>query len=94
MAAGTRDEVCRKARQRSGLGQQITSQTLRHSFATHVLEAGTDMRPMQLWLGHARLRPTATSLPVAPYPVAATPSPFETLALPAQRARCPMSRPV
>jgi site-specific recombinase XerD len=87
VAAGTRDDVCRKARQRSGLGTKITAQTLRHSFATHVLAAGTDIRTIQLWLGHASLRTTAKSLHVSPSTVAATPSPFATLALPAQRAR-------
>jgi integrase/recombinase XerD len=79
--------VCRKARQRSGLGQKITSHTLRHSFATHVLEAGTDIRTIQLLLGHASLRTTAKYLHVSPSTVAATPSPFETLALPAQSTR-------
>jgi integrase/recombinase XerD len=79
--------VCRKARQRSGLGKKITAHTLRHSCATHVLEAGTDMRTMQLWRGHASLRTTAKYRHVSPSTVAATPSPFETLALPAQSTR-------
>jgi integrase/recombinase XerD len=87
LAASTLAEVCRKARQRSGLGQKIPSHPLRHSFATHLLEAGTDMRTIQLLLGHASLRTTATYLPVSPSTVAATPSPFETLARPAQSAR-------
>ena len=87
LAAGTLDDVCRKARQRSGLGKKITSHTLRHSFATHLLEAGTDIRTIQLLLGHASLRTTAKYLHVSPSTVAATPSPFETLALPAQSTR-------
>jgi site-specific recombinase XerD len=93
LAAGTLDDVCRKARQRSGLGKKITSHTLRHSFATPLLEAGTDIRTIQLWLGHASLRTTATYLHGSQATVAATPSPFETLALPAQSTRGPMSRP-
>jgi integrase/recombinase XerD len=87
LAAGTLDDVCRKARQRSGLGKKITSHTLRHSFATHLLEAGTDIRTIQLLLGHASLRTTAKYLHVSQSTVAATPSPFETLALPAQSTR-------
>jgi integrase len=87
LAASTLDAVCRKARQGSGLGTQIPSPTLRHSFATHVLAAGTDRRTIQRWRGPASLRPTAKSLHVSPSTVAATPSPFETLARPAQSAR-------
>jgi integrase/recombinase XerD len=76
---GTVLHACRGIARRAGLTKHITVHTLRHSFATHLLEAGTDLRTIQALLGHRSLRTTALYTYVSPERVAATPSPLDLL---------------
>jgi integrase/recombinase XerD len=75
----TIDLTCRQVRERSRIGKPITPHSLRHAFAVHLLEAGTDLRTIQLLLGHRDLGTTAQYLRIATSTVCATASPLEAL---------------
>lgn len=71
--------ACRNAAKNSGIPKRITAHTLRHSFATHLLENGTDTRVIQALLGHSRIDTTARYTHVSAHVVAGTPSPLDLL---------------
>jgi site-specific recombinase XerD len=73
--------ACRSACTAAGLSKQVTVHTLRHSFATHLLESGADVRVIQVLLGHASLASTARYTRVATKTISKTPSPLDRLRL-------------
>jgi len=81
----TREAVglaCNKAHRASGISKPITPHSLRHAFATHLLENGTDVRTIQLLLGHRCLATTSRYLKIATSTVCATTSPLDLLPKP------------
>ncbi len=73
--------ACEQAARRAGIEKQIHPHTLRHSFATHLLEAGADVRTIQVLLGHSSLKATTVYLHVSRRHLQATASPLDALPL-------------
>lgn len=73
--------ACRSAVAATGLSKRVTVHTLRHSFATHLLENGTDIRIIQVLLGHAHLSSTAHYTQVSSRTIRSTTSPLDRLRL-------------
>jgi integrase/recombinase XerD len=71
--------ACQRARRLCHFSKPVTPHSLRHAFAVHLLEAGTDVRTIQMLLGHRSLRTTAQYLQIATSKVCETISPFDRL---------------
>jgi site-specific recombinase XerD len=72
---------CHKAAQRAGIKKKVHPHTLRHCFATHLLEAGADLRTIQILLGHRDLKETTIYLHLSERHLHATSSPLDSLKL-------------
>lgn len=74
--------MTRRARLRAGIRKRVTPHTLRHSYATHMLEAGNDIRVIQRILGHKRIRSTLRYIHLHSTHIPPTPSPLDSLNVP------------
>lgn len=74
--------LCQELVRRAGLGKRVTPHTLRHSYATHLLEAGVDIVTLQMMLGHTDLQTTAHYLHISTHRLRQTPSLLDLLAVP------------
>jgi site-specific recombinase XerD len=81
MCAGTGQKIFRKAVARAGLQRHGGIHSLRHSFATHLLESGVEITVVQRLLGHSSLSTTSTYLHVTQQRLAQIKSPLQLLDL-------------
>jgi integrase/recombinase XerD len=72
-------QACDKARRVAGISKPVTPHSLRHAFATHMLERGVDVRRIQLLMGHRSLATTSRYLRVTTSTICATASPLDLL---------------
>ena len=66
---------------RAGLDKHVTPHVLRHSFATHLLEGGTDLRVIQMLMGHRSIKSTTRYARVSTALIGKTPSPLDSINL-------------
>jgi site-specific recombinase XerD len=71
--------ACTRPWKASGLKKKVSARVLRHTFATHLLEGGTNLRVIQMLLGHRSLSTTAIYTHVADSMICATKSPYDRL---------------
>ena len=74
-------EACQDAARRAGITKRLSPHTLRHCFATHLLEAGADLRTIQVLLGHRKLEHTLIYLHLSQRHLTAVRNPLDTLAV-------------
>jgi site-specific recombinase XerD len=89
LSAGSLQVACRDAWQRSELPKRVTPHTLRHCFATHLLENRIDTRIIQALLGHTRIDTTARYMAVSPQLVGSTASPLDQMLPPSKPKPAP-----
>ncbi len=89
LTTGSVRKVCSRACVAAGLGKHVTVHTLRHSFATNLLESGTDLRTIQVLLGHNSFSTTARYVHVATASLPSIKSPFDHLDLAPRGGRRP-----
>ena len=82
ITSGAVERACEEALQRCRIAKPVTPHTMRHCFAVHLLEQGTDVRTIQLLLGHRSLATTARYLRIATTKVCSTTSPLDLLPRP------------
>lgn len=77
--------ICREATKRAGIKKRVGAHTLRHSFATTLMESGTDLRTIQLLMGHANLEHTTLYLHMSRRHLHAAPNPLDQISVTSQR---------
>ena len=72
-------DACQFAAKRASIEKRVYAHLLRHSYATHLLEAGADLRTIQLLLGHVKLEHTVIYLHLSRRHLQAVPNPLDTM---------------
>jgi site-specific recombinase XerD len=76
--------ICSEAAKRAGIRKRIGAHTVRHSFATTLMESGTDLRTIQLLLGHSHLEHTTRYLHLSQRHLHAAPNPLDQITIDSQ----------
>jgi site-specific recombinase XerD len=82
LPSGTAQKIYYKAKERAGIKKGKCIHTLRHCFATHLLEAGVDLRTIQMLMGHSNIMTTTVYLQVTSKHLSSAQSPLDLLKIP------------